>query len=149
VMSVLQSVCIPAANGGDVAALTKAAGYRKNGDGNWQMRQHDYTLVIEDPTPNPTQCHVDITHPAIPDSPGKPIIIALNDYLGIENGWSLYRNDKHVEAGTEYTIRAWTLDKDGKTQSLTFTTLRKPDGSPMRGSSDTSQMFYAVQKDPS
>jgi hypothetical protein len=144
VLSVLQNVCIPAANGGDLSKVAKTAGYRKNGDGNWVLRQHDFTLIVDDPGSNPTQCHVELTHPVIADSPGKPIIIALNDWAGIENGWSLYRNDKHVESGTEYTIRSWTIDQDGKVQSLAFTTLRKPDGTPMRGDTDTSQMLYAV-----
>ena len=66
VMSVLQNVCIPAANGGDLNKLAKAGGYRKSGD-NWTLRQRDFTVTIEPPgSTNPNQCHVDVTHPVDP-----------------------------------------------------------------------------------
>jgi len=38
VLDVLQKVCIPAANGGDINKLAKADNYRKSGD-TWTLRQ--------------------------------------------------------------------------------------------------------------
>jgi hypothetical protein len=64
------------------------------------------------------------------------------------NAWSLYRNDKSVQEGLEYTTRSWQRDQDGKSESLVFTTHRRPDGTPMEGSSDASQMIYGQMKDP-
>ncbi|MFI4935493.1 MAG: hypothetical protein ACHP7N_12790, partial [Caulobacterales bacterium] len=146
VLSVLQSVCIPAVNGGNLAALAKAAGYRKSGD-TWSMRQHDYTLTIESPGTNPTQCHVDVTHMVDQEAPGRPIIVALHDWAFVERGWSLYRNDKNVQAGTEYTTRSWEHDGDnGQTESVVFTTRRHPDGTPMQRGTDTSELIYGVAK---
>jgi hypothetical protein len=52
-----------------------------------------------------------------------------------------------VQAGLEYTTRSWQIDKDGKSESLVFTTHRRPNGTPMEGSSDASQMIYAQNKD--
>jgi hypothetical protein len=146
-LTILQQVCIPAANGGNFKALAKTAGLRANSsDGSWSLRTRDYTLTIENPGSNPTQCHVDVTHPADIESPGRPIIVALNDWAGITNGWSLYRNDKNVQQGLQYTTRSWQLDWNGTEQSLVFTTKRKPDGTPLKGNVDTSEMIYGVQK---
>ena len=88
---------------------------------------------------------VDVMHPIDQQSPGRPIIVALNDWAGVERGWSLYRNDRSVQGGSEYTTRSWTLDWNGKVQSLVFTTVRKPDGSPAGRDADTSMLIYGVQ----
>ncbi|MEJ0065713.1 MAG: hypothetical protein WDM85_09995 [Caulobacteraceae bacterium] len=81
--------------------------------------------------------------------PARPIIIALNDWAAVERGWSLYRNDKNVQGTTQFTTRSWQLDWNGQEQSLVFTTMRKPDGTPAKGAQDTSQLIYGVLKLPS
>jgi hypothetical protein len=149
VLDVLQKVCIPAASGGNFAQLAKGYGLRKQGDFNWVEKQKDFTLTVEDPGSNPNQCHVDLVHPADVEAPGRPIIVALNDWAAVERGWSLYRNDKNVQGTTQFTTRSWQLDWNGQEQSLVFTTMRKPDGTPARGTQDTSQMIYGVLKLPS
>lgn len=148
VLSVLQSVCIPAANGGNFMQLVKAAGLRRQGNDGWVERQKDFTLLVANPSAtNPTQCEMDLTHPADLDAPGRPIIVALNDWAtGSTNGWSLYRNDKNVQDGMQYTTRSWQLDWNGKEQSLDFITRRHPDGTPLKPNTDQSQVIYGVQK---
>jgi hypothetical protein len=148
-LAILQKVCIPAANGGNFVQIAKTNGLRKNNDNNWVIKTKDYTLTVEDPGSNPHQCHVDVTHPLDPDSPGKLIVVALNDWAAVENGWSLYRNDKSVQQGYLYTTRSWQLDWNGKEQSLVFTNMRKPDGTPLRNGVDTSQIIYGVEPSPS
>ena len=148
VMSVLTNVCIPAANGGNLAQLAKTAGFRKTSD-TWTMRQSAYTLVIENPGTNPNQCHLDVTHPVDLEAPGREIVVALHNWAEFANGWTLYRNDKSVQVGFEYTTRYWQKDADGKAEALAFTTQRHPDGTPMQRSSDTSQLIYSQNKDPS
>jgi len=145
VLNVVQKVCIPAANGGDLAQLAKAAGYRKSGD-TWTVRQRDFSLVIDNPGSNPTQCHVEVTHPVDQESPGRPIIVALNDWAGIINGWSLYRNDKSVQGTEQFTTRSWQHTTDEKVESLVFTTRRKADGTPLHSGQDASELIYGVQK---
>ena len=151
VLDVLQRVCIPAATGGNFAQIAKSYGLRKqNGDlGGWGEKTKDFTLVVEDPGSNPHQCHVDLTHPADLEAPGRPIIVALNDKLAVEGGWSLYRNDKNVQGTIQFTTRSWQLDWNGTEQSVVFTTMRKPDGTPMKGTVDTSQVIYETIKLPS
>ena len=145
-LSILQNVCIPAANGGNFQQLAKTAGLRKQGDQGWALKTKDYTLLVANPGSNPDQCHVDVTHPADLDSPGRPIIIALNDWAGVTNGWSLYRNDKSVQGNMQFTTRSWQLDWNGKEQSLVFTTKRKSDGTPLHQNVDESEMIYGVAK---
>jgi hypothetical protein len=145
VLSVVQKVCIPAANGGNLEQLAKAAGYRKSSD-TWTYRQRDFSLVIDNPGSNPTQCHVEVTHPVDQESPGRPIIVALNDWAGIINGWSLYRNDKSVQGSEQYTTRSWQHTTDEKVESLVFTTRRKADGTPLHSGQDASELIYGVQK---
>jgi hypothetical protein len=146
VLAVLQKVCIPAANGGNLAQLAKADGMRKNNDLTFSLKQKDFTLTIQNPGSNPNQCHVVVTHPADLESPGRPIIVALNDWAGVKNGWSLYRNDKNVQEGVQFTTRSWQLDWNGTEQSLVFTTKRKPDGTPLHQNTDESELIYGVMK---
>ncbi len=144
-LSVLQTVCIPAANGGDLAKLAKAAGYRKSGD-NYVYRQASFQYTIEAPGSNPTQCHVDLVHPVYPQAPAAPLVVALHNWAAVSNGWTLYRNDKNVDGGQEFTTRSWEHSADGKNEALVLTTIRKPDGSPAHGNADTSMMIYSVTK---
>jgi hypothetical protein len=146
VLDILQKVCIPSANGGNLAQLAKTEGMRKTNDGGWGLKQKDFTLTIQNPGSNPNQCHVVVTHPADLESPGRPIIIALNDWAGVTNGWSLYRNDKNVQSGVQFTTRSWQLDWNGTEQSLVFTTKRKPDGTPLHQNTDESELIYGVLK---
>jgi hypothetical protein len=142
---VLQSVCIPAANGGDLAKLAKAAGYRKQGD-NYVYKQPSFQFTIEAPGSNPTQCHVDMIHPVYPQAPAAPLVVALHNWAAISNGWTLYRNDKNGDAGQEFTTRSWEHSADGKNEALVLTTVRKGDGTPSRPNADTSMMIYSVTK---
>jgi len=117
-----------------------------NPDGGWALKQKTFSPVVQDPGSTPNQCHVDVTHPADLEAPGRPIIVAFNDWAAVEHGWSLYRNDKNVQGDTQFTTRSWQLDWNGQEQSLVFTTMRKADGSPTKGANDTSQMIYETVK---
>jgi hypothetical protein len=144
-LSALENVCIPAANGGDLAKIAKAAGYKKAGD-NFVYKQPGFQFTVLAPGSNPTQCHIDIVHPVDPSAPAKPLVIALHNWAALTHGWSLYRNDKNVEGGEEFTTRSWEHSGDGKNEALVITTVRKADGSPTMKNADTSMMIYSVSK---
>jgi hypothetical protein len=144
-LNALQTVCIPSAGGGDLAKIAKAAGYRKSGD-NWVYKQPTYTFTVLAPGSNPTQCHVDIVHPIYPEAPAAPLIVALHDWAVPGHGWSLYRNDKNVEDGTEFITRSWEHAADGKNEALVLTTMRKASDAPMMKNADTSTMIYSLTK---
>jgi hypothetical protein len=144
-ISTLETVCIPLVDGGDINKLTKAAGFRKSGD-NYVLKQKTYQLTVEAQGSNPSQCHVDIIHPVDPEAPAKPIVVALHNWAAVTRGWTLYRNDKNVEAGEEFTTRSWENDADGRHMGLVLTTIRKADGTPAGHGSDTSEMIYSAIK---
>ena len=125
--------------------LAKAAGYRKSGD-NYVYRQASFQFTILAPGSNPTQCHVDLVHPVYPQAPAAPLVVALHNWAAVSRGWTLYRNDKNVDAGQEFTTRSWENDADGKHTALVFTTIRKADGTPSKGTADTSEMLYSATK---
>jgi hypothetical protein len=130
-----------------MAKIAKAAGYKKAGD-NFVLKQPSFQFTVLSPGSNPTQCHVDVVHPIDPEAPAKPLIIALHNWAAISRGWSLYRNDKTVDSGQEFTTRSWEHSGDGKDEALVLTTVRKGDGSPSLKNADTSMMLYSVSKTP-
>jgi len=142
---VLQNVCIPAAAGGNWDQLAKSNGFRKNRDG-WGRRDKTFQLQINNPGANPTQCHVNITHPVDPEAPGRAIVIALHDWAAVLRGWTLYRNDKSVQGSQEYTTRSWEHDDGPKHEALVLTTVRMANGAPAGRGGDTSQMIYDLVK---
>jgi hypothetical protein len=145
VLSVLETVCMPLVDGGDINKLTKAAGFHKSGD-NYVLKQKTYQLTVEAQGSNPSQCHVDIVHPVDPEAPAKPVVVALHNWAAVSRGWTLYRNDKNVMAGQEFTTRSWENDADGKHMGLVLTTIRKADGTPAGHGADTSEMIYSAVK---
>ena len=146
-LNVLEQVCLPAANGGNLAQITKAAGFRKSGE-NFVLKQPTYQFTVLAPGYNPTQCHVDLAHPIDPEAPAKPLVIALHNWTVISRGWTLYRNDKNVAAGQEFTTRSWEHTADGKVEAVVITTMRKADGTPSLKNADTSTLLYSVTKTP-
>ena len=147
VLNVLENVCIPAANGGNLEKIAKSAGFRKSGD-NFVLKQPTYQFTVESPGFNPTQCHVDLVHPIDPEAPAKPLVIALHNWAVFGHGWSLYRNDKNPVAGQEFTTRSWEHSAGGKSEAVVITTMRKADGTPAGKNADTSTLLYSVTKTP-
>ena len=143
VLNALDTICVPLVDGGNLAKLTKAAGFKKSGD-NYVMKQKTYQLTVLAPGSNPGQCHVDIVHPIDPVAPAAPIVVALHDWAAVTRGWTLYRNDKNVLGSQEFTTRSWETDENGKHLALVLTTKRKADGSPAQRNADTSEMIYGI-----
>jgi hypothetical protein len=144
VLDTLQTVCIPAVEGGNLDALTKSAGFKKNGDGNYVVKRQGYQMTILAPGSNPNQCHIDIVHPVDPEAPAKPLVLALHDWASVQRHWTLYRNDKSVSGAQELTTRSWETDDAGKHKALVITTFRKADGAPAKGNADTSTVIYSA-----
>ena len=147
-LSTLQSVCIPAVEGGNLDQLARSDGYRKT-DGDYVLkgRGRPYEFTILAPGSNPTQCHVDMVHPIYPEAPAAALVVALHNWASVERGWSLYRNDKNVASNNqELTTRSWEHDDPGKHEALVIVTFRHADGTPMKRDADTSTMIYSETK---
>ncbi|MGH7023934.1 MAG: hypothetical protein ACREEB_10135, partial [Caulobacteraceae bacterium] len=145
VLDTLQNVCIPAVEGGDLAKLAKANGYRKTDNG-YVMKRKEYQFTILLPGSNPTQCQLDMVHPVYPEAPAAPIVVALHNWAAIERGWTVYRNDVSVDGNQQLTTRSWEHDDPDKHEAMFITTYRHANGTPMKGSSDTSTMVYSETK---
>jgi hypothetical protein len=141
---VLEKMCIPAASGGDWNALAKANGFKKSGEA-WVLKGPTAQFKVNPPGSNPNSCIVDIVHPV---DPAAPVIVALHNWATYGHGYTLYQNGKNVAGGAEFTIRSWENTEDGKAYALVFTTTRKADGSPSKGTQDTSQMIFSVKPAP-
>ena len=146
-LSTLENVCVPSANGGNLAQVAKSAGYRKSGD-NFVTKGPGYQLTVEANTYNRNQCHVNIVHPIDPESPAKPLVVALHNWAAVSRHWSLYRNDKNVQGSQEFTTRSWEHSGDGKDEALVLITMRKADGTPSKSGADTSTLLYSTAKTP-
>ena len=146
-LSTLDTVCVPAVDGGNLGKLAKAAGYRNSGE-NFVLKRPNFQLTILAQGSNPDQCHVDVIHPVDPEAPAKPIVVALHDWAVATRGWSLYRNDKSVVGSQEITTRSWEHDAGPKHEALVITTFRKADGTPSQRLADTSAVIYSAIKSP-
>jgi hypothetical protein len=147
-LATLESVCVPAVNHGDLAALAKTAGFRRAGD-NFVYKRPGYQFTVLPPGSNPSTCQVELLHPVDQAEPAGPLIVALHNWAAVARGWALDRNDKHTEDGQEFITRSWVSNADGVHQALVLTTIRKADDSPSDRNGDTSEMFYTVTKIPS
>jgi hypothetical protein len=142
IIDTLQSVCIPAVEGGNLDRLARSNGYHKSSD-IYVVKGRGFQLTLYPSGSNPTQCHLDIVSPVYPEAPAAAIVVALHNWAAVERGWTLYRNDKSVDSGQQLTTRSWEHDDPGKHEAMFITTYRRPDGEPMKGSADTSTLVYS------
>jgi hypothetical protein len=113
------------------------------------LKQAGYQFTILPQGSNPNQCHVDILGPVDPESPAKPLVVALHNWAVLSHDWTLYRNDKNVSGASEFTTRSWENSANGQSEGLVLTTIRKADGSASQRAGDTSEMIYSVTKSAS
>jgi hypothetical protein len=146
VLDTVQNVCVPAVEGGDLDKIARSRGFRKSGDSGYSRSGPGFKLTIVPPGSNPNQCHIDMSTPITPEGPAAPIVVALHNWAAVENGWSLYRNDKSVEGAQQLTTRSWEHDDTGKHEAMFITTYRHADESPMNGRSDSSTLVYSETK---
>jgi hypothetical protein len=140
VLNVMESVCKPLVQGGDLAALTKPLRFKKKRDVYTLALAKPAAITVRPPGSNDNVCMLEITHAVRGD---QPMTVALHDWA-IARGYTLYRNDEFTTDLKRHT-RSWELTADGKTEALVLVTTRKPDGSPMVRNADTSTLMYSVR----
>ena len=144
-IDVLQSVCVPAVEGGSLDSLARSHGFRRSGE-NYVLKGRGFQFTLLAPGSNPNQCHIDMIHPVYPEAPAAALVVALHNWAAVERSWTVYRNDKNIESGQELTTRSWEHDDPGKHEAMFITTYRQGNGSPMKGNADTSTMVYSETK---
>jgi hypothetical protein len=140
-LSVLESVCKPLVDGGDLAALAKQQGFKKKRDIQTLQFAKPGVISVLPNASNKNVCMMEIDHAIGSD---KALTVAVHDYA-VARGYTLYRNDEFTTDLKRHT-RSWELTRaDGKTEALVLITSRKPDGSPLGKNADKSTLMYSVR----
>lgn len=141
VLSMLEQVCKPMVQGGDLQSIVKPLGFKKNRDGTWSLRlEKPYQITVLPQGVNKNVCDVDITHPVGGDA---PLTVGIHNYA-IARGYTLYRNDEFTTDLKRHT-RSWELTGNGKTEALVLVTEHNPDGSSVVKNADRSTLMYSIR----
>lgn len=140
VLGILETVCKPLVQGGDLQALTKPLGFKKKRDVLVLALDKPYTITVTQSATNRNVCMVEIDHPIGGD---KPMTVGLHDWA-IARGYTLYRNDEFTTDLKRHT-RSWEMVAGDKTEALVLVTSWKPDGSPLAKKADHSTLMYSIR----
>jgi len=141
VLNVVEQVCKPLVQGGDLPSLAKPLGFKKNRDGMWVLSlSKPYQIGVLPPGSNQNVCDIDIMHAVGGD---EPLTVGVHNYA-IARGFTLYRNDEYTTDLKRHT-RSWELTANGKTEALVLVTERKPDGSSVGKNADHSTLMYSIR----
>lgn len=139
-LSLIETLCMPLAQGGDPASVTKSLGFRKKRDTYTLKVDRTTEFAVTPSASNPNVCTMQIDHPMGVD---KDITVGLHDWA-VARGFTLYRNDEFTTDMKRHT-RSWEKTTDGRTEALVMITIRKPDGSPFSRNADRTTVMYSVQ----
>lgn len=143
VISVLDSVCRPSINNGNLDAVAKAAGYKKKKDG-WLgvLGTKPYTVMLSFAGSNPKVCDFWIEYPVGTD---QNLIEGLSAWAFLHNpSLQPQRNDEYK---TDLTRRTFSWDAatpDGGLIAMVFVRERKLDGSPTSKIGERAHILYQI-----
>lgn len=147
IIDVLNRVCKPLVQGGNLDELAKGLGYKKNRrDGTWSatLQTKPYTLTIWPQGSNKDVCRLAINY-AIDGE--KPIIVGLNIFSFLHKPELLQQRNDFVPA-TDYKriTNSWEYFDDSQSIGLVFLQLKKPDGTPAGKGFDMGEILYSERK---
>jgi hypothetical protein len=146
IISALNAICVPGVqDGGDQAALAKAAGFKKKRD-QWILAQaKPYQIVVEPAGSNKNVCTLTITHPT---GLAQTLVTDLHGWASTRDPiLQLYRNDQMTGADFKRTTVSWEHVGEGNASTgMVFVQLKKLDGSPVAKNADQSNLLYSVRK---
>jgi len=141
VLNIVEQICKPLVQGGDLQSLAKPLGFKKNRDGMWVLSMgKPYQIGVLPPGSNKNVCDIDIMHSVGGD---EPLTVGVHNYA-IARGYTLYRNDEFTTDLKRHT-RSWELTANGKTEALVLVTERNPDGSSVGKNADHSTLMYSIR----
>lgn len=146
-IGLLQSVCAPAVVGGNLDALAKASGLKKNRDGAWVgvFGAKPFSVTVFPAGSNPNACNLSIDHV---QGGAQPLVDGLIAWAYLHQpALQLYRNDEVVADDFKRRTISWEyLAPDGGSVGLVFVGLKKPDGSAVSKVGDRSTLIFQVNK---
>jgi hypothetical protein len=149
VLSVLEKICVPAVRGQPLDDLAKAAGMKRNRrDGSWAMPlggDKNYTVTVFTQGSNKDVCMAEV-HYALGQE--QPIVSALNVWSFLHQPQLvLQANYVNVDPdGVKRVRKSWENFSANSSIGVNFSTLRKPDDSPLNARYDTGMLFYQERK---
>ena len=147
IIDVINRVCKPLVQGGDLDTLAKGLGYKKNRrDGTWTaaLQTKPYTLTIWPQGSNKDVCRLAVNYGIDQE---KPIIVGLNIFSFLHRPELLQQRNDFVPA-TDYKriTNSWEFFDDTQSIGLVFLQLKKPDGTPVNKNWDSGEILYSERK---
>ena len=147
IIDVINRVCKPLVQGGDLEQLAKPLGYKKNRrDGTYTatLVEKPYTLTIWPQGSNKDVCRLTLRYGIDQE---KPIIVGLNIFSFLHKPELVQQRNDFVPATDFKRItNSWEYFTDKESTGLVFLQLKKPDGSPVGKSWDEGEILYSERK---
>jgi hypothetical protein len=149
VLTVLEKVCVPIVRGQKLDDVAKANGMKLNRrDGSWVLGlggDRNYTVTIFSQGSNKDVCQGEV-HYAIGQD--KPIVAAINTWAFLHQPeLILQANYVNVDPdGIKRVRKSWEHLESNSSTAVNFSTMSKPDGSPLNSRYDSASLFYQERK---
>jgi len=149
VLSVLERICVPAVRGQKLDDLAKAAGMKMNRrDQTWAMGlggHKNYQIIVLPQGSNKDVCQAEVRYAAGGD---QPIVQALNVWSFLHQPeLVLQANYVAVDAdGIKRVRKSWENFTPTNSTAVNFSTMRKPDDTPLNRNYDQGMLFYQERK---
>jgi len=148
-ISVIEKVCVPLVRGGAFDDLGKAMGMKKNKRDNTYTLplggDKNYTVTVYSPGANKDVCRGDI-HYAVNQT--DPIVKALNVWSFLHQP-ELILQANYVNTdpdGIKRVRKSWEHLDATSSVAINFSTMTKPDDSPLNKNFDTAEFVYQERK---
>jgi len=149
ILDVLETVCVPAVRGQALDDIAKAKGMKRNRrDGSWAMPlggDKNYTVTVFAQGSNKDVCMAEV-HYALNQE--APIVDALNIWSFLHDPQLILQaNYVNVDPdGIKRVRKSWEHFTANSSIGVNFSTMRKPDDSPLNARYDTGMLFYQERK---
>lgn len=144
-LGVLDKICKPAIAGGDLAALSKAAGLKKKKE-QWVLTvAKPYTIAVDNPGSNKNVCTVTIQY-AQGNDQAQALASALHDWATWENKpqLRLIRNDQTIGSDFKRFTVSWDDAWADGHAGLVYMRLKKLDDSSVGKTFEQAQVLYST-----
>jgi hypothetical protein len=145
VLSVLENVCVPIVRGQNLDDVAKARGWKRNRkDGSWSTPlggQKHYAIIIYAQGANKNVCQGEVRYA---HGQEEPIVKGINVWSFLHKPMlQLQANYVATDAdGIKRVRRSWEYFDEKQSIAVNFSTMKKPDDTPLNKNYDTAALFY-------
>jgi hypothetical protein len=149
ILSVLETVCEPAVRGQSLDDIAKAKGMKRNRrDGSWAMPlggDKQYMVTVFAQGSNKDVCMAEVRYALGQEA---PIVDALNIWSFLHQPQLILQaNYVNVDPdGIKRVRKSWEHFTTNSSIGVNFSTMRKPDDTPLNRNYDTGMLFYQERK---